>query len=462
MKKVLIFGLGSYKEGSGIAAARFFLQQGARVRVTDKKTERELVHQVCALKKFAKPGRLRFVLGRHRTSDIRWSELIVQNPGTPDDSPYLQLARQLKKNITNDAAIFLELTKSPVLGVTGTRGKSTTTALLFEMVKRKFHGVKLGGNIGVSPLTFLDELKAKDPAVLELSSWLLHHVKQGPEIAVVTNILEDHLNRYRSVDDYAADKANILLGPGVAVLNYDNKGTRKLGFTFYVSRFRKIAWFSTKSCPPGESTYVKRGEILARSYTPGYGWEEKKICKISEIRLLGGHNVANVLAAAAAAWVFGVPLEKIRAVIKSFKSLPNRLELVKTSGGIKWYNDTTATSPDAVVAALAALDHKKRIVLIAGGTDKQLDFHEMARAIKCDAKTSILFTGTATQKLVSLLLEQDYHLVSSMKEAISLAQKLAKRGEIVLLSPGAASFGIFKNEFDRGEQFVHEVNKVSK
>ncbi len=459
--RILIFGLGSYKNGSGIAAARFFLSQGADVRVTDLKNESELVAQVCELKKLATAGQLEFILGEHREEDITWANTIVQNPSIPDRSPYLVTARKLGKVITNDLAIFLAKAKSnPVLGVTGTRGKSTTASLLYEMVKKSYPRAHLGGNIGVSPLSFLDQLHPEDPVVLELSSWLLHHVTTGPKIAVVTNIFEDHLNHYRSLVEYEAAKVRILQGTGLAVLNWDNERTRAL--EEIAQEFgRQVFWFSTRHCPPGAGLYQKDGKLVARWYGSARGWHEQEVAQVSDIRLLGTHNLANVLAAATAAWQFGVPFSEIRSAIRGFTGLADRLELVRVRDLVSWYNDTTATSPDAVLAALSALGQPEKIVLIVGGSDKGLTYDEMVRAIKGQVKSIILLPGSATNKLISLLPQGAYHLVASMSEAVDLAKTLAKSGESVLLSPGAASFGLFKNEFDRGKQFTDEIKKLS-
>ncbi|MBI2551807.1 UDP-N-acetylmuramoyl-L-alanine--D-glutamate ligase [Candidatus Uhrbacteria bacterium] len=478
-KRVTVMGLGLYEKGTGIEAVKFFLRQGSKVTVTDLRSARELEGSVRELVKYwtglrhrakgierraknSKPlalsPKLAFVFGKHREEDFKNADVVFQNPSVPSESPYLRIAAKRKIPVVNDWSLFLARhTPKLFIGVTGTRGKSTTTALIYEMLKyhhspfrpnRRMGKVWLAGNLGASPLSFIDTYNG-EPIVAELSSWLLHHfptVKKSPNIAVVTNIMNDHLDKYRNIREYIADKENIFRFQkrgDTLVLNYDNAATRAMA-----KRARgKVVWFSAEKQLP--------------RWVP-----------LEDLQIPGAHNRANALAAAVAADAAGVTRRDIAHVLKTFRGLPNRLELVRTVDGVRYYNDTTATTPEATVAALATLgqrqitNHKsqitKNIVLIAGGADKKLEFRELAKYVKQYCKAVVLLPGTATNKFKPLITNYQLPitLVKQMKEAVKKAHVLAQSGDIVLLSPAAASFGLFKNEFDRGRQFVDHVRKL--
>lgn len=444
-KKVLIFGLGQYPEGSGVSAARFFISQGAPVMVTDMKSAEALAVTVKMIE-----GGVTLHLDGHQMEDVRWADLIIRNPGVPTSSPYLAEARQRGIPIMTDVSVFMKLCPCPILGVTGTRGKSTTTALLAEMVRLENKKTFVGGNIQRSPLTFLDKLDENSIVVLELSSWLLESladIKQSPRGAIVTNIYPDHLNVHGTMKAYVAAKENIFRfqKPGdIVVLNRDNSYTKQM--ERYVPKGVNINWFSKKK--------NNRGASLQKDWVIVNG---KKVVAVSQIKLKGEHNIANALAATALASAVGVSNTKIAQALKRFSGLSNRQEIIRIQKGVTWINDTTATTPEATMAALERFGSKKKnIVLIGGGTDKKLEFKTLATAIKKYCKAAVLFDGTATQKLRRQL-GKSFPVIgsyTSMAEAITAARTIAVVGDIILLSPGATSFGIFKNEFDRGDQFV--------
>ncbi len=463
-------GLGSYQDGSGISAALFFARAGARVVVTDTKPESELAHQVRKLKRY---DNVRFALGKvQRMSDLKGVDLVIKNPAVPKSHPMLDGAKKRGIPVHNDWTIFLSLKKNPLIGVTGTRGKTTTTMLLNEFLKEHYT-TRLAGNVGISPLAAADKIKKEDMVVAELSSWNLQQlptVKKSPHIAVITNLLVDHLNKYKNLDEYYKDKENIFAyqsADDFLVVNRDNAELRK--------RARKarsrVFWFSQKPFA-GEGVYVKNGAIYLNMKCPSIlGCETSKlrICKVSDILLKGEHNLQNALAAICAALIAHISPAHIKKILRTFAGVPNRLELVREIGGVKYYNDTTATTPDATIAALRALD-SKQVILLAGGADKKLDYQVSAKIIPQFIKTLILFEGSASDKILkelrmshnSLFLIPNSKItvvpyISSMKAAMLIAKRYAVRGDIVLLSPGAASFGIFKNEFDRGKQFIKEV-----
>lgn len=461
-KKVVIMGLGINKEGSGVSSALFFAHSGARVLVTDYKPRSFFTAQI---KKLTPHKNIRFVFGRHNESDFKNADIIIKNPDVPKSSPYLTIARAHGIPVHNDWSVFLSLHDNPVIGVTGTRGKSTTTTLIYEML-RNAYSAKLCGNIGVSPLAIARKIKPKDILIAELSSWNLQQfdvVKKSPHIAVVTNLLPDHLNKYKNIREYYRDKENIFryqTSRDALVANKDNKEVVKRIRQAHRGRVKKakahILWFSQKPFK-GDGAYVKNGKII-------FSFDDKteQICSVKDIAIPGAHNVENILAAVCVAAVAGISPKDIRTAIIHFHGVPNRLELVREIKGIQYYNDTTATSPDAVIAALRALDSKK-IILLAGGTDKKLDYSLFIKEIKKYKPRLVLFAGTATDKIRKELGNYPHILgdVRSMKEAMRLAKTHAKKGDVVLLSPGAASFGIFKNEFDRGAQFSKTVKRIS-
>lgn len=420
--KILILGLGQYPKGSGVSAALFYARQGADLRVTDLKTEKEIAANVKRLNKFPNVS---FILGRHRAEDVRWADVIVRNPRVRPDSPEMRLATKLGKTIESDISLFLERCPCPVIGITGTRGKSTTTSLIAEMLNATKKRVWVGGNILVSPLTFLPRVKKDDIVVLELSSWQLEVMGQrgiSPHIAVWTNIMRDHLNTYSGIEEYAEAKAQIFRHQqptDVVFLPADRS------FDVYA-----------KTAP---SRVVRVGKL--ESY---------------RLKLLGEHNRKNAAFAVAVATELGVSATAIKRVLSTFKGLPHRLEHIVTKRGVAFVNDSAATTPDGVMAALEALaPQSKRIFLIAGGADKELEFDALAKAIKRHVAELVVLPGTAHAKLTKALKAQrvEWTDVKDLKSAVTFLTKHAKSGDTILLSPGCASFGLFKNEFDRGDQF---------
>lgn len=463
-KKVLIMGLGQYREGSGISAAKFFISLGAKVLITDLKKESELKSQISELNKFCRRHKLKaksykLVLGRHRLPDFKSADIVVRNPGVRAGSKYLAAARAAGAEILSDTSVFISLQPGKVIGVTGTRGKSTTSALMHEMIKTKERHAELGGNILRSPLTFLDKMHEGSTAVLELSSWqceTLAEIRQSPAMAVVTNIMRDHLNTYKGMAEYAGAKSLIYKYQSpedAVVLNRDNVWTRKMGQKVSGRRF----WFSAAPFAGENGVFSKNGKIIFR-----LDGKEEVVAAVADIALRGEHNLMNALAAVAAAKISGISNASIKKVLRNFKGLPNRMEMIKEIKGIKFINDTTATTPDATAAALKTLGKGKNIVLIFGGADKELEYKEVAPFIKKFVKIVVLLPGTAESKIRKALAGQKFLEAKNMDEAVKNAYKAAGKGDIVLLSPGAASFGLFKNEFDRGEKFVKAVKRLNK
>ncbi|MBI4692301.1 MAG: UDP-N-acetylmuramoyl-L-alanine--D-glutamate ligase [Candidatus Terrybacteria bacterium] len=433
-KKITLMGLGIL--GRGVNVAKFLAEQGAKLTITDLKTKKELTLSLKKLKRFRN---IKYVLGKHNFNDFKNKDLIIKAAGVPLDSPYITEARKNKIPVEMDASLFAKLAKDIIfVGVTGTRGKSTVTHLLFEIIKNSKRRVFLGGNIkGMATLPLLKKIRPGDIVVMELDSWQLQgfgDAKISPHIAIFTTFLPDHLNYYKGdMKRYFSDKANIY-------------------------RFqKKNDWLIMRSAVAKLIKAKSRRIVINKKGTPS-SWQ---------IKLLGKNNIENITLAVKVAEKLGIKKDIIKKTVENFTGLRGRLELVKIINGIRYYNDTTATTPDAVINALESLNnYKGKIVLIGGGADKNLDYSLYAKKVKKYVKMLILFKGLATEKILKKLAAVNYESrkiaanVTSMKMAVELAKNFARKGDIVLLSPGAASFGIFKNEFDRGDQFCKIARKI--
>lgn len=478
---VTVMGLGRYKQGSGIGAAKWLMRHGAQLVITDLKTEAEMRESVDEITHWYTEYRAQFpdraiyqpvfVLSEHRAQDFTDVDLVVQNPGVPRESEFVLLAREKGVPIESDMSLFFRFCPFPIYAITGTRGKSTTTALLGEMFKPVHPKTVVAGNITRSPLEDLDwliEEKEPVPVVLEMSSWLiesLENVDRGPDIGILTNIFPDHLNRYSSLEAYAQSKLLLFRHckeGQKAVLNADHEMVRTLSAQIGCAKY----WFSEKEATGQEGVFLRDGKIIC-----AVEGKEHVLGDVATMVLKGQHNLLNALAASLAAHLAGVPAEHISAALQTFKGLPGRQEIVKEVRGVAYVNDTTATSPDGVIAALdrfagpstsLTTDKKEQnVVLICGGASKGLPYEELGKKIAKTCKLVVYLDGTATPEMQKTVdASVPWMLVKSMDEAVKGAAKAAIEGDTVLLSPGAASFGMFQNEFDRGEQFVEAVKKV--
>ncbi|TAK03822.1 UDP-N-acetylmuramoyl-L-alanine--D-glutamate ligase [Patescibacteria group bacterium] len=472
---VTVMGLGRFKQGSGIGAAKWLMRHGAQIVVTDLKSEADLKASVDLVTQWYEEYRKEypdrdiyapvFVLGEHREEDFENVQLVVKNPDVPKESAFVKLAEKNGVRVESDVSLFWHFYPHPICAVTGTRGKSTTTALIGEMLKRVHPKTVVAGNIMHSPLEELDWMLTEEkpvPVALELSSWLLEgldHVKVGPEVAVLTNVSMDHLDRYESFDAYLAAKEiifNTQSPSQKAVLNYDHEIVRKVGERVKSRAF----WFSAKPLPESvEGTYIAEDGTLHLRL----GGTDREICHPQNWPCLQGeHNVQNALAATLAAALAGVPDEGLCMSLRTFEGLQGRQQTVREFDGVTYVNDTNATSPDAVVAALKRFaNDKKRVVLIVGGKAKGFSFDEMAAAIREHCKHVVYLEGSSTAEIEQAVGTSVPSVnVSDMESAVLEAKKAASAGDIVLLSPGTASFGLFKNAYDRGGQFVEAVKNL--
>lgn len=472
---VTVMGLGRFKQGSGVGAAKWLMRHGAQIVITDLKTEAELKESVEEITKWYTQYRIEykdrpiyspvFVLGEHHEDDFTNVDLVVQNPGVARESEFVQLAKQNNIHVESDISLFFRYCPFPIYSVTGTRGKSTTTALLGEMLRTIHPKTVVAGNITRSPLEDLDwilEEKSPVPIVLELSSWLLESMEglgKGPEIALLTNAYEDHLDRYDSFEHYLWAKELIFKeqkSDQIAILNADQELMEGIA-----SRIpsKKIFWFSSKPFAEGKSGAYKDGDSLTRSV----GGDKTEFGHVHDVKIVGDHNVMNALGASLAAYFAGVSDENIHQTLKTFAGLPGRQQIIAEIEGVVYVNDTTATSPDGTIAALKRFGNGGNIILLAGGASKGLGVKNLADEIKKQCKFVVLFEGTALDNFVNAIGNSvPMVTANSMQTAIDAARLEAKLGDVILLSPGTASFGIFKNEFDRGDQFNKIVETLKR
>jgi len=453
-KRVTLIGLG--KHGGGVGVARYLAEQGAVVTVTDAKPAEELAESVHALDGLP----VRFVLGEHDEADFTpaGADVVVRNPSVPRQAPLLELARATGVPVEMEMSLFLRHAPGPVIGITGTKGKTTTSTMLAAMLQSWKPETALAGNMGISALALLPELTADQPVVLELSSWQLegmdeHHL--SPHIAVLTNISPDHLNTYPNFDAYADTKRRIAAHQTAAdffVVNADDREAR-----------RAIGETPGRSVPFGRN--VKNGVgMTVNGRTLNWRFEDQSAdfsLPAGSFALAGDHQVLNVAAAATAALLQGAPPEAVEAGIAAFDGIPNRNEFIAEIEGVTFVNDTTATAPSATIVALERFAGK-RIHLISGGANKALDLQPLADAIRDRAASVSLIDGSATPLLIELLGDTTVPVhgpFRGMESAVEAAASDARQGDIVLLAPGVASFGIFIDEFDRGEQFRAVVNR---
>lgn len=465
-KKITIIGLGLH--GGGVGAAKFFSRLGAKVLATDLRDEETLKPSLEQLEDYP----IKYVLGQHRLDNFIGADLIIKNPAVPENSKYLQAARDKKVPIDTDIGVFFELCPAPIIGVTGTKGKSTTATLIAKLLKKKYPDVILVGNIRTSVLEMLELIDKKTMVVLELSSQQLAGLrphKLSPHCSVVTNILPDHLNYYKDMVSYIKDKKEIFCWQklnDILILNYDDKIVREMADEAVKPRI----FYYTKENGVSGKNY--QGEIGAVAKGEKIFYQGKEVCLLSDIKLIGEHNISNVLAAINVAKLYGVSDKSVKKVLNEFFGIEGRLELIAAVDKVQYINDTTATMPDAALAAITAFPvlAKKNIILIAGGADKNLDFEKLAEVIAKKIKILILLDGTATPRFKKAI-ERQIELaaskleiigpLNSMKKAVITAKNISEENDIVLLSPAAASFGMFKHEFDRGEQFNQAVKELA-
>ncbi|HVP17719.1 MAG TPA: UDP-N-acetylmuramoyl-L-alanine--D-glutamate ligase, partial [Spirochaetia bacterium] len=441
--KVTVMGLGL--NGGGLASARYLVRHGARVTVTDLRDAEKLQDSMERLSGLP----VRYVLGKHEEQDFTGADLVIKNPAVPTSSPFLEAARSRSVPVETDLSIFLSIAKNPIIGVTGSKGKSTTASAIAFGLARVDPGSVLAGNITVSPLDFVDGIDPHSPVVLELSSWQLGDLRGrgilAPAISAFTMILPDHLDRYAGMGDYIADKKVLFQGQTPdqkAVFNLDDPWQREFPRETKAQSF----FYSGADLPDGlRGAWLDGERGTARLSSGG---SEKTI--LSGMRLAGVHNAVNLLCAGLVLQIYGVKAEVVRKALAEFPGIEHRLEMFREWKGIRFYNDSAATIPQATVQAVLSIEGPT--VLIMGGTDKNIDFSPLARAVR-SPRAIVLLEGTATEKIRSVL---DGEGVGYEGPFVDLAKavevSIARAGggtkpAAVLFSPGCTSFGMFRNEF---------------
>ncbi|MBQ9993031.1 MAG: UDP-N-acetylmuramoyl-L-alanine--D-glutamate ligase [Firmicutes bacterium] len=442
-KKFIALGAGI----SGISAARFALQQGAEVTLYDanaKAAENKAVQELCA-------NGVRLLCGEANPSVEDW-DLAVKSPGIPPEIPFVRALKEHDIPVIGELELAFCASKVPYIAITGTNGKTTTTSLTYEIIKKASIPSFLGGNIGI-PLAEAAVLQQEGYIVAEVSSFQLEDSPSfHPYAAAVLNVTPDHLNRHGTMENYTAIKRSIIekqIAKDFAILNYDDETVR--GFADFTAA--KVLYFSAEH-EMTEGAFVRDGKLIIR-----YADEELELLAVKEMQIKGKHNIQNALAAALLAFCAGAAKDSIAAVLREFRGVEHRQEIVRELNGITYINDSKATNPDSSIKALEAFDSP--LVLIAGGMDKKISFREMLEIGKARIKALVLLGETEhmiEEEAKAVGIENIFLCGTDFEAAVRKAASLASAGDIVLLSPACASWDMFKSYEVRGRLFKDIVN----
>jgi UDP-N-acetylmuramoylalanine--D-glutamate ligase len=451
-RKVAVLGAGV----EGLSLAKFLYKHGANVTICDQK-------EIINMSRFHL-DKFKWRLGANYLENLSDFEIIFRSPGIPVLRKEIQKIKQKGVEISSQIKLFFELCPCKIIGVTGTKGKGTTATLIYEILKSsisdKRSSVYLAGNIGTPAIELIRKLKPQDTVVLELSSFQLQDLEKSPNIAVVLNVTQDHLDYHKDRNEYINAKIPITkfqTSKDFLVVNVDYETPRSFrehttAQIFEFSRFGKVS----RGC------FVKDGLIV---------WKDKDreipIVKTSDLTLRGEHNWENICAAAAASILKGAKPEKIGKIIAGFPGLEHRLEFVSEIDGVKYYNDSFSTTPETAIAALRAFKEPK--ILILGGSDKGSDYKELGKEIARSNVKAVILIGEMAQRIKNSIIDYRLSIIDRIKiiegcrnmhEIVKAARFASKPGDVVLLSPACASFGMFKNYKDRGEQFKLAVKNL--
>jgi len=433
-KKVLILGLG-LNEG-GVGSAKFFASRGADLIITDLRDAKALNPSIEKLSNFPN---IKYHLGSHNNEDIDWADIIIKNQAIKPNSPYLKYAREKSKEIKTDIGTFLEYVKpSQIIGITGTKGKTTTASLIFAVLKESGKKVVLCGNIGKSVLDSINDIDDDTTVVMEISSFQLEAfdaVKVAPKYSVITNIYPDHLNYYSSMEDYVQAKKLIAKHQTLEDYLFINKQDETLTSDNFLENIKsKIVFYSPNDLPS--------------DFSP---------------KMEGSYNLSNIAAAFSVSKALRIEQDIILKVLEEFQGVEFRLQLVKEWNGIRIYNNTTATAPEPAIESLKTFPN---CILIAGGMNKGLDYKAFAEAIDTYAKDVYFLDGDATTEIINYLknsasaVTNHHEPFKNLTDLLAVVKKNVKLGDIILFSPGATSFNLFQNEFDRGRKFNQIVEEI--
>lgn len=476
--RIVVVGLGQ----EGRALVDYLIGHGLTVTATDIQTAEQLGAAAADLERAG----VSLVLGEHPATLLDETDLLFVSPGVPLEIPFLQQARARKLPLSTESRLFCHLCPAQIVAITGSSGKTTTTTLVSKILEADGKKTWLGGNIGRPLISVVDQIQPDDKVVMELSSFQLEYfhasLNQGvnlkalpsadpqqlaqllaswsPPIAAMLNITPNHLDRHPSMKHYVKAKRAIIdyqQGDRVLIMNLDNDMTRTIGSQFG----SHVRWFSTEAHMPGGAGLVKDTLVL-------FDWDNKPqtLTSKSQIKLRGLHNLSNILAACLISREAGASVAAMREVITSFAGVEHRLEFVRELNGASYFNDSISTSPERLIAALQSF--KEPIVLLAGGRDKHLPWEEAARLILHKARTLILFGEAAG--LIADAIERakrdipaatvTLHRCANLAQAVQQAGQIAKPGDVVLLSPGCASYDAFRNYMERGRTFKELVRQL--
>lgn len=447
-KRVVVMGLGRF--GGGLDSALFAVKAGARVLVTDLADGSELEESMRSLE----GCEVEYRLGEHREEDFLQAQVVIVNPAIPGDNKYVLIARKAGALITSQIELFFQMCPAQIIGITGANGKSTTTSLTAHLLRAGcnqknvgFENVWLGGNIGHQPLLdVLDQIQEKDLVVLEISNFQLEQlgrIQMSPQIALITNLSANHLDRHGTFEAYCRVKEGIfhyqtpdIANPVVSIFNVEDTITR--------------AWYQKYKNDNGRRCLAFSADDVPGEYANGF-------------QLPGRANRSNLAAALAVVSCFDIEPDRVAQAVATFEGLPNRCRKVADINGVRWYDDSKATTPVSTMAALNGIDEPK--ILIAGGYDKKISFAELGKCIAQRAKAVVLIGQTAETlaQVVSqggpteCLIER----ADSMEQAVQIAHRLSVSGDVVLLSPACASYDMFSNYIERAESYIKAINALS-
>ncbi len=452
-ESILVIGLGR----SGIASTQVLRERGVTVYATDEKAREELSDAIVQIEtlgaQFLAPSELAKYLDGLTAS--------VLSPGVPLNGALVRRVQDANVPVFSEIEVAYRLCKAPIVAVTGTKGKSTTTSLIGHLFRACGKTVHVGGNIGNPLIREVLDAKPQDWVIAEVSSFQLESIRSfRPRVAVILNISADHLDRYYSMDEYAEAKYRIFANQNehdYFVGNLDDERVRQLHWHTGETRVHaRQLWFTLEGHHEHATMYLRGDSIM---YTPVHGDPRAvEVLRVDEIPLAGRHNVQNVMAALLAALAADVDREALRDAVKSFSAMAHRLQPVADVAGVLFVDDSKATNPGSVIAALEAYD--RPIVLIAGGKSKNTDFTELGRVIDARAK-SLIVIGEAADDIAAHVSRAPVERAESMADAVHRARALAQPGDVVLLSPACASFDMFRSAEDRGEKFAAAVHALS-
>ena len=443
-KRVLVVGLGK----SGVASALFLKAHGARVTVSDTKSGDELRNEIPVLLDHG----ITVETGGHGDRTFHGQDLIVVSPGVPVDAPPLVQARALGETVIGEIELAANFLPGPIVAITGSNGKTTTTALTGEIMTAAGLSALVGGNIGTPAISLAERATAETVIVLEVSSFQLETIQTfRPRVAVVLNVTPDHLDRHRTFEVYVDAKARIFENQQArdfAVLNADDPTCVAMA-----ARTRaQVFWFSRQK-EVQQGAWVRDGKIVFRDAAA-----QKEIMQVAEISLKGAHNLENVLAAVCAGMLMGCAPDKIRQAVRNFKAVEHRLEFVTTIRGVDYYNDSKATNVDATIKALESFP--ANIHLILGGKDKGSDYSVLNDLLRQRVKR-VYTIGAAAAKIESQIKNAEIVHAETLENAIRKASAAAQPGDVVLLAPACASFDQFKSYEHRGKVFKEVVRGLA-